>query len=262
MSQRRGYIWTMLGILMAIMTSALIFYLLRQAAPATAAAPPAPTPLPTKPIPVAARELAVGTTITTTDIIVQEQPENLMPVGVMTDTTMMVGEVVVAPIQQGEFFRASQLAVGADKPLSSQIEDQRVAMVFSMEELLNKSHVLREGDHIDLLLTMDIKEESLEYTREGKSTSATLQNIEVMRILRDAPTEQEPNPQPRAILFEMTPQDAIVAKFVKDSGGTVDFTLRSTANTEPFETTAINQDYMFDHYGFQAPISSTKPKQK
>ena len=133
-------------------------------------------------------------------------------------------------------------------------------MAFTREDLLNQSTVIQEGDAIDLMLTLDIKQETEEFTREGKSTSYTLQNIRVLRIMRPAPTEQAPNPEPIAILFEMTPQDAVIAKFVKDAGGTVDFTLRAENDTDPYTTEAITQDFMFDNYGFSAPLSSTKPK--
>ncbi len=59
----------------------------------------------------------------------------------------------------------------------------------------------------------------------------------------------------------MTPQDAVIAKFIKDSGGVMDFTLRSPQDTDPLEADMINNDFMFDTYGFRAPVSSTRPKE-
>ena len=265
--RRRGCIMIGLGLVLAISTGALVFRLLNQAVPsaaalASAAAQPLPTPtsVPTKSIPVAARELVVGTTLTTTDIIQREYPEDLLPVGVMTDTTKLEGQVVVERIVEGEFFRSTQFRGGGEKPLSEELQPKKVAMAFSREDLLNKSAVMQEGDRLDLMLTIDIKEETETYTREGKATSYTLQNIKVLRIVRDKATEQNPNPAATSIVFEIDPQDAVIAKFVKDSGGTLDFTLRSSKDTKPFETEAINQDYMFDYYGLRAPVSSTKPK--
>lgn len=265
MRRRRGCLFMALGLVLAVATGALVFHLLQQAGPGTASlaaaqALPTPTPLPTKSVPVAARQLAVGATLTTTDIIQRAYPENLVPVGVLTDSAKLAGQVLVEQIDKGEFFQSSQFRGGAEKPLSDELAPKKIAMAFSREDLLNKSSVIQEGDHVDLMLTIDIKEETTAFTREGKATSYTLQNIKVLRIVRAKPTEQDPNPQATSIVFELNPQDAVIAKFVKDSGGTVDFTLRSSKDTKPFETEAINQDYIFDHYGLKAPVSSTKPK--
>lgn len=261
--RRRGALLTILGLVLAVATGILIFYLLSQAAPPTpnVVVAPTATPLPTKPIPVAARELAAGTTLTTTDIVERQYPEGLVPVGVLTDTQALVGQALIEPLLEGEFFRSTQLRGGQGRPISEQIEPRKVAMAFTREDLLNRSSVIQEGDSIDLMLTLDINEETATETREGKSTNYTLQNVRVLRIMRPPPTEQAPNPEPVAILFEMTPQDAVIAKFVKDSGGTVDFTLRAQSDTEPYTTENITQDFLFDNYGFQAPRSSTKPKE-
>jgi Flp pilus assembly protein CpaB len=113
-----------------------------------------------------------------------------------------------------------------------------------------------------MLLTLDVKEESATDSREGKATSYTVQNIKVLRLVRDRPTDDNPNPEVKSILFEMKPQDAVIAKFVKDSGGTLDLTLRSILDTDTYTTNAINQDYLIDNYGFRAPQSSTHSKQQ
>src|SRR5687767_3630796 len=119
MRRRRGCIFIVLGLILAIGTGALVFRLLQESAAVSAAATmaaapalPTPTPLPTKSIPVAARELAVGSTLTTTDIIQREYPDDLLPVGVMTDTSKIVGQLVIEGIQPGEFFRESQFRSG------------------------------------------------------------------------------------------------------------------------------------------------------
>jgi pilus assembly protein CpaB len=259
MRGRRNVIFLSLGLVLAVATGMLVFRLVRQAAPSAegGATSVTPTPVPARPIPVAAGPLKAGQVLTTTDITERQYPENLLPVGVVTDTTKLVGQAVVEPIQPGEFFRPSQLRAGS--ALSQVIEPKNVAVAFATEDLLNKSKVIQEGDHIDLLLTMDVKEETPAGTLQGKATSFTLQNIRVLRIVRDVAGDQNASGQPQAILFEMKPQDAVIAKYVKDSGGTLDFTLRATKDEEPFQTAPINQDYILDNYGFKAPRSSAPP---
>lgn len=263
MGRRRGWILVALGLTLAFGTGALVYVLLQQAAPAAAVnVTPPPTTIPTKLIPVAARPLDVGVILTDTDIVLREAPLDLPLVGVLTDTATLAGQTVIAPVQEGEFFRPAQLHGGDLGPLSAQIEERKVVVAFTSEDLLNKSKVIHEGDHVDLLLTVEVEEETATETRAGKSTNLTLQNVKVFRIVQDAPTEQNPKPEPSAVLFEMAPQDAVIAKFVKDSGGVIDFALRSPLDQDLFTTEMINNDYLFDTYGFRAPRSSSRPKQQ
>lgn len=263
MARRRGWILVALGLVLAVASGTLAYLLLQQAAPASAtnvALPP--TPVPTQSYPVAARALDLGATITDTDLVMREVPLDVPLVGVLTDTETLVGQTVIQPVEEGEFFRSAQLRGATSGPLSTQIAERSVVLAFSVEDLLSQSKVLREGDRVDLLLTVEIAEETPTETREGKATNLTLQNVKVFRIIQETPTEQNPNPEPTAILFEMSPQDAVIAKFVKDSGGTIDLALRSPLDTDLFTTEMINNDYLFDNYGFRAPRSSSRPNQQ
>lgn len=260
MPRGRGGILLALGLVLAVASGAMVYFLLQRAAPVEAnTSVPTPTVVPTRPIPVAVHALAAGSTVTTTDVTVRDYPEDLVPVGVMTDTSKIVGQIVIDPIGEGEFVRAAQLG-GTSQAISQQIAPGEVVMAFATDDLLNKSSAVRDGDHVDLLLTLDVKESTQDQSREGKATSYTVQNVKVMRVIRDQPTQDNPQPEAKALLIEMQPQDAVIAKFVKDSGGVLDFTLRSPLATEPFTTDAINQDFLVDKYGFRAPQTSSQPR--
>jgi pilus assembly protein CpaB len=261
MPRRRGGILIALGVLLAIASGALVYYLLRQVPVASSVdVAPTATPVPSRSIPVAGRVLEAGTTLTTTDIITRDYPETLVPVGVITDSNALAGQILVERLGEGEFFRPTQLANSAEGPLSQQIPEARVVMAFPVADLLTQSKVINAGDHVDLLLTIAVQEGTDTETRVGQATSYTVQNIRVVKIVRPTPTEDQPNPEPTAVLFELTPQDAVIVKFVKDSGGTLDFTLRGSNDTSIFETDAINQDYLFDNYGFRAPQTGARPQ--
>jgi pilus assembly protein CpaB len=261
MARSRGWILILLGLVLALATGGLVYNLLRQAVPAQSAAVTLPpTTVPTRPIPVAGHELSAGTVISETDITFQDYPEALIPVGILTDTAEIQGQMLAEALQQGEFFRPAQMTGNATGPLSKQISAEKVVVAFPVGDLLAQSKAIHEGDHVDLLLTLDIQEESATETRAGKATNLTLQNVKVFRIVRDAPKDEQTQPEPKVILFEMSPQDAVIAKFVKDSGGTLDLALRSPLDTGTFDTQMINQDYLFDSYNFRAPRSSSRPK--
>lgn len=118
MPRRRGGIFIALGVLLAIASGVLVFYLLRQVPVATTEVAPTATPVPSVSIPVAARVLEAGTLVTTTDIITRDYPETLVPVGVVTDADSLAGQILVERLGEGEFFRPSQLANNAEGPLS------------------------------------------------------------------------------------------------------------------------------------------------
>ena len=89
----------------------------------------------------------------------------------------------------------------------------------------------RDGDHVDLLITLPLT--GLRPTRPkrmlGKVTALTLQNIEVYKVLRTAKQEDQPEGAPTALMCSVTPADAVILKYAKDSGGMIDFALRSPA---------------------------------
>lgn len=70
----------------------------------------------------------------------------------------------------------------------------------------------------------------------------TLQNIEIFKVLRTAKQEEgKEQGAPTALLCSVTPADAVVLKYAKDSGGTIDFTLRSPTNQDPFTVPSIDR---------------------
>ncbi|PLS77751.1 MAG: Flp pilus assembly protein CpaB [Chloroflexi bacterium] len=263
MPRRRGLILVLLGLVLALGTGALVFLLLQNAAPTT---PPdavqnQPTAVPVKRLPVASRLLEAGTIISTSDIAVQDFPIDTPAVGTITDTTQLVGEQVLAAIQEGEVFRGTALRGASGGPLSNSISPARVVIAFPAGDLLSQTSVITPGDRVDLLLTLDVVDATGigGETRSGKSTNFTVQNINVLQVVRGQVTEQNPNPAPSALLLELQPSDAVRVKFVKDNGGVIDFALRSRLDTEEFDVEAYNLDNLRDDFGFTAPRSNVNP---
>jgi pilus assembly protein CpaB len=266
MPRRRGLILVLLGLVLALGTGALVFLLLRNVAPSTNpnAVQLPPTPVPTKRLPVATRLLDTGTIISDTDIEIRDFPIDTPAVNVISDTTELVGGQVLQPVQPGEVFRTTALRGAGSGPLSNQISPALVVIAFPAADLLSQTRVITPGDHIDLLLTLDVVDSTGVVgaggeTRSGKSTNFTVQNINVLQVVRNQPTDQDPNPAPAALLLELQPQDAVKVKFVKDNGGVIDLALRSRLDTGEFTTSAYNLDNLRDDYGFAAPRSNAAP---
>jgi Flp pilus assembly protein CpaB len=53
--------------------------------------------------------------------------------------------------------------------------------------------------------------------------------------------------------FLVDHQDALIIKFVKDSGGTIDLVLRSTDDEQAIRTDAITMDTLVERFRFRLP---------
>jgi pilus assembly protein CpaB len=66
--------------------------------------------------------------------------------------------------------------------------------------------------------------------------------------LRPQPTEDDKQPKATALLFSMKPEDAVMVKFVKDVGGTIDFALRSPLDKETFQAPRVDDADLIERY--------------
>ena len=243
MSRQKAWIWMTLALVCAVGAAAVAFFSLQQRAIAVEqnvpVALPTPTPIPTVKLPVAARDLAAGAVLATTDIMIADFPVQLAPASAITLTELLAQQVLAEPIAKGDFFRQRALLGGAGAPISGQIEPGKTIIAFPVADALGQTGLIQDGDHVDLLLTISTK--GPDGQDLGKTTGYTVQNAQVFRVLRPPKTEQNPNPQPNLFLLLLAPKDAVLVKFVKDSGGTIDLGLRSPQDKEPFDAPAATE---------------------
>ena len=130
-------------------------------------------------------------------------------------------------------------------------------MAFPAGDLMSRVNLLKPGDHVDLLFSIIVVVEEA----DGELvTFNALQNLEIAALVqpRDAaPVAAESGvteAEPLAIIFALEPQDALVLKHLKDSGGTVDIVLRAPEADQLFETQPVHMDYLVDRYDLHIPI--------
>jgi pilus assembly protein CpaB len=86
----------------------------------------------------------------------------------------------------------------------------------------------------------------------GMNTVTVLQNVRVAGIIYESKDAKTGSHGPAAaVLLAMDPQDALVLKYLRDSGASQDLALRSPAATENFETAPVNGEYMLQRYQIQ-----------
>jgi pilus assembly protein CpaB len=203
-------------------------------------------PVPIMRLPVAARPLEPGAVLNAQDYVLKEFPLDLVPPRAITNTADLDNKVLVQPVGQGETFHNGEFLGGAGAAISQQLKPGRVLFAFPIVDLLSQSNLIQDGDHVDLLLTVQKKGQDGEDA--GKATAITLQNIEVFKVLRPQPTEDDKQPKATALLFSMKPEDAVMVKFVKDVGGTIDFTLRSPLDKETFQAPRVDDADLIERY--------------
>jgi pilus assembly protein CpaB len=250
-NRRRGWILVVLGLILAVSAGALVYVVLQNQRAeaqelAVKFAQEQAAPVPTLKLPVAARSLEPGAVLTSKDYIVKDFPLDLVPATAISDTAGLENKILVQPIGQGETFRNSQLLGGTSAAISQQLKQGQVLFAFPIIDLLSQSNLVQDGDHVDLLLT--VQKKGLNGEDAGKATAITLQNIEVFKVLRPQATEDEKQPKATALLFSMTPDDAVMVKFVKDVGGTIDFTLRSPLDKDNFQAPAVDDAELIKRY--------------
>jgi len=249
MSRRRGWTFFVLGLILALSTGTMVFIFLQQQAAAAAEqsriealkefAPP-----PMMELPVAARPLTPGTTLTSADYQLKQFPLELVPLEAISQTVNLDQKVLVRSVGQGETFHTSQFLGGEGSSISQQIKKGNVLFAFPIVDLMSQSDIIKDGDHIDLFITGKLKELRSDDTEKdlGSATMLTLQNIEVFKVLRSTKeADDKAEGAPLALLCSVSPADAVILKYAKDSGGIIDFTLRSPVDTEPFTAPPVDR---------------------
>jgi pilus assembly protein CpaB len=240
MGRSKGWIWIGLALVCAISAGALTYVLIQRqnaaAAEELARAQEAIAATPkeeTVTIPVAAVRIERGATVTLEQITTKEFPVSLAPSSAMTQTELIAGQTLTQPIAEGDIFRTEAFYGGAGATLSAIIEPGRTIISIPVLDLFSGTGLFVEGDRIDMLLS---------YGDSGTITGYTVQNVRIIRILAPAPTEEAPNPAPSALLLEVDPEDAVMIKKVKDSGGVIDMALRSPLDEDDFDVDAVTDD--------------------
>ena len=102
---------------------------------------------------------------------------------------------------------------------------------------------------------LDAAAESASQAGAGKTLVAqtTLQNVEVAGTGLWTPPGSAPsenNQGVKIITFALDHQEALILKYIKDSGGTIDLVVRAFEDGQTVDTDPVNIDYLVDTYRF------------
>ena len=279
MKQNRTAIILMLtGLMAAVAAAAVVFFLTAniERKDTTTQVTAQPT-VQTRPVIVAATDIAAATLITPSMVFTREESINLIPLDAIASIDEAVNKTAGVPIFSGQIVLTKQLG-DAGGIVGLTIPKGKVLVAFPATDMLNSTGAVKQGDRVDILLSIPISgttrldagaDVGSQVGSEGKTlvTQGTLQNVQVASVGYWTPPGQQTNQQNaqqqqnaalKVISFMVDRQEALILKYVKDSGGTIDLAVRSKDDTDETVTDPVTIDYLVDLYGFIG-LQQTQP---
>lgn len=254
MKQRGGCLWLLVGLFLAILAGGLAFTaMLRATSAETAAEPEARAP-----VVVVARDVPPRTEVAAEDLIVKELPLSAVPENAVREQDQAVGKVTTSQLIPGEILLEPRVAEPGQQgtQINFEVEHGQVVMAFPATDLMSKTGVLRDGDIIDFLYTVDVQPTAEETeaqqtsgtTEEGNSvTFWGLQQVPITAVVLSGQEEGEEG-KPQSYLLGLKPQEALILKHLKDTGAIVDIVIRAPEDQEEFEPEPVDPDYIYEGF--------------
>jgi Flp pilus assembly protein CpaB len=233
---------------------------------------------------MATQDIPSSAPIASSAVAVKAFPASFVPPGAATRVEDVTGKFSTTQITRDQIVLSSQVsnARRVDTP-SAGVPAGKVAFWMPVPDLLAQSGGLQAGDKVDILLTIGLTrvttpggqaqggqgDQGQPPTTRNVTTQSTIQNAEVL-FIGPAVNDQgqvtqagvaKPGQKIMAVLLD--PQDAVISKFIKDTGGTVDLVLRARDWQDRVETEAVTADSLVDRFRFRVPdrwAVSTTPK--
>ncbi|MGL4649523.1 MAG: Flp pilus assembly protein CpaB [Caldilineaceae bacterium] len=268
MGRTRGLIWLVAGLFIALVAGLLAFQVLNRAE-TTAEQEAVSGPLTS--VVVAARDVPVRTQLVAEDLRVVDVAGSSLPPGAITSLDAAIGMLTTSELFEGETVISDRLldptVVSPDGRMALMMVEDEVLMAIPAMDVLSRVQVLKPGDRVDVLtsITFKVKNEGAtdDEEEEVQATFFVLQNIAVAGLTGAiyAPRQTAEGGSmlggaeevvaanvPDAVLLTLTPQDALALKYAIDAGGIMDFVLRAPGVDRPWETDAVDADYMKNRY--------------
>jgi pilus assembly protein CpaB len=282
--QRRGIILAIFGVGLAIIGIFGVSRLVGSAATPPAAVPTSIPPI-TVPVVVTTHDVQIRSLITEDDLAIVEVPVALAALNSIGDVETVIGKIAMVSFVSGEMVFEHNLAdpTNISENYAFVIGDDEVLMAFPATDLMSEVNILQAGDLVDIFATVvqevtigdagvtSALQDEEEKPEEVMFTFNALQQIEISAIVveiipqrrtssssasastTNAQDETQPTPTPepaeinaQAVLLALKPQDALVLKHIKDTGGIIDIVLRSPTSNQIFGLSPVTSDYLRD----------------
>jgi Flp pilus assembly protein CpaB len=272
MNKRRGVIWLLAGLVLALAAAGLSYFAFQQLITQQASTVEEAA---TQSVVVAKQLVNERAVIRLADIGTEERPRDQVPSGAIFKTEDAVGRIALRPIASGQLLLTQNLAesfpsTGGVEPgkvvtetvnFNDALGGELVAYALPAADLLSTEGILLPGDRVDLLFSTDVTGQ--QEGTGGKVAVYAIQDLELLQIIYQPPppqTEEErkqgkerPPLVPKTLILAMEPQDAVTLKYAVDIEAPINLALRAQDNRRDFDVDAVTINTIADRYDFGAP---------
>jgi pilus assembly protein CpaB len=259
MARTRGCIWLVAGVILALLAGVVGYVTLSRQAAARPGAAAQDTGA-TVTVVDATGAIPVGAVLTADLLTEKDVPVQAAPEGYLADADEAVGKITLTDLAAGEILLAARLAepnvASGNGRVALIMDKEKVLMAFPADDLINSLGVLKAGDHVDLLFTMNFKDRTggVESDVEEQVTFKAIENQVIAAIVGGGTDADGNASQARALLLTVAPEDAITLKFLNDAGAVMDVVLRAPGAEQPFEVDPMDVDRLMNEYRIPAAV--------
>lgn len=255
------------GGVLAVLAGVAAMLALR-AAISTMQVPEAEAPL-TRPVVVASRFVARRSVLSAADLEIKELPEDAIRSGAVVKKEDAIDRITLTELNRGETVLAQNLleVTAEEAPeegepsIGEALNEDEVAVALRATDLMSRFGLLHAGDKVDVLFSVNVvgKTYQEEVPRGGLVAVTAVQDLEILQIVaKKQPAEEEAEGEgevveERLILLIADPQEALILKYLKDSGGAIDFALRAPTSERLFDVEPVTINYLATLYGIVPP---------
>ncbi len=255
MRKKTGWIWLVLGAALSL-TAGLFTY--KTISVAQGMGPSRPT-AESVAVLVVTHNVPARALIKGKDVTVKEMPSSVVPKDAVKSKEEAVGKIARVPLIAGEILLSERLVspTATGKDVAFTMPENYVVVAIPANDLISQSDILSPGDKVDILVSLDTGQNSV---GANMVTLNALQNVAIQGILvgklsEPGNTGSKKNSKatsrlafPKGLLVAVSPQDALVLKYFKDSGGIFDLAIRAPTNSKASQTAPVDLEYLMDRY--------------
>ncbi len=267
-----GIVIAVIGIFLVVVGSMMAMRLLNiNLAPPEAQATPQVEPA--IQIAFVAGNVAAGKVLTVDNVILKDIPIQYVPQNAIDDLQDAIGKITKVDLYQGEMVLKHHLAdpTGQVYDVAYILSDSHVLVALPANDLMSREAIIKRGDIIDILVSSNqvlsrvgetgVEEESDKIPQQ--ITFPVLQRVNITALVievvkKDEDSQQTGDAIPKredimvqTYLVAMDPQDALIIKYLKDSGAIFDYVLRAPTSSGQFDLTPVTAEFIQELYGLQ-----------
>jgi pilus assembly protein CpaB len=268
MGRLRGCLWLTAGLVIAVAAAIVAYITLTNAMVQTTKQGEV---IPKVGVVVTTRAVAIRSLLSTADVELKQVSVDSVPEGALRSVDEAIGRMTTVALYGGEILVVNRLvnptSIAGDGRTALLIANEQVLIAFPAGDLMSRIGILKPGDHVDLLVTFDFPSATSGASQQGKSrvTFVVLQNLTIAAIIggQQATTTQPSNnllgggattqvattsTNPDALLLTVSPQDALVIKYLKDNGTIFDIALRAPGVDTIITTVPVDVQWLMDRF--------------